>query len=484
MTTIRDRDRVTFRFETDGLFTRVAPPLPGWVLRGLEFRRRVYRAGGPRGVESSVETHRAWSRDEDGATRIFSGHVPRVRRLLLEEDGHDVVVEDSAERDRHPRDRASRRGVAPATRELLLGLALEPRGQLRATRPGDVSRLIRAVARSFGGKVMVACTTRREVYRLADDLRRSMGEPVLGITKGLATSDVRIQVGTLGSLDTDGAAVVVLAGTRQALHSKMIEELAWIDRPRLHRPRIYGIRVPSDRLSPREELEAEGLLGPFLGEAAVRPAARAPEVLLAGWRGGGLPGIGPGLQWKRRAIWGNEDRNAAVAAIAAALLGGDASLLREHGLSLDDGANRARRRGRRRVAVLVESPEHARRLAALLPGWAVLSGIPGTGPGSHDRGGRDAGPSPWRGLIVTLVRASDAGLPRVDVVVRADGAAGAPAGGHTRRGILGGGPTIVDLDDRFDAAARDATRSRLHSYAVLGWRVRDGRGASPGAADE
>jgi hypothetical protein len=172
-------------------------------------------------------------------------------------------------------------------------------------------------------------------------------------------------------------------------------------------------------------------------------------------------------------MWDNDRRNEAIARLAAALAAGDMTAPWEYGLFLDDDPD-LRSCAERRVAVLVESPEHARTLGRLLPGWRVLC-ADGADLGTVGRAGAaGVGPEvrddlPGR-AIVTWLHAR--GRIEADVVIRADGlpwpldlAVAPPRPGQAEaRPVL-----LVDLADHQDRTARDATRARRLDYRDRGW---------------
>jgi hypothetical protein len=174
------------------------------------------------------------------------------------------------------------------------------------------------------------------------------------------------------------------------------------------------------------------------------------------------------LQRKRTLYWYNTKRNERVAAVARAAAGGDLEALRRFGVRAGDVP--ATPGARPRVAVLVETPEHGRRLLRLLPGWRLLHLAPPTAAG-EEQASMDQ-QQPGR-AVVTVVFAATWRL-RADVWVVAAGTAWAARlkGFPPRR--RGGGPghvLLLDFDDSFDArAAADAGR-RVREYERRGMAV-------------
>jgi hypothetical protein len=290
-------------------------------------------------------------------------------------------------------------------------------------------------------------------------------------TRQHTTSDVRIQVGTAGGLDLADAKVVLFTDARHVLHERVRRYVLF-----LRRQRIYGLLDGWRGLSRRERLVIEGHIGPAIGQ--VGPADDDPvEVLavFADWPGGERPDEPLGLDWKRHSIWRNSERNRAIAQVAAALAGGDTAALWPYGLFLD-GVPAIRPPEDRRVVVLVESPEHARVLGDLLPGWPVLvagESTPreGSGPGAVG-GGQEDLDGPPRAAIMTWLHAHVRGCLEADVVSRADGTPWPlelPLASPGREEHGGGAVRLVDLADHQDRTARDAARARRLDYRDRGW---------------
>lgn len=173
-----------------------------------------------------------------------------------------------------------------------------------------------------------------------------------------------------------------------------------------------------------------------------------------------------GLIRKRCHLWHNEKRNQQIATIAESFADGNWDRLTACGITVDAIQQQRQAIGQHpHIAILVESPEHARSLRRVLPGWRMATGrrladqhLP-TFPLDAQR------------VIITQARARAAGLA-ADVIIRADGTGqgwSKDYGPHW--GFNGDNLIIVDLQDAFDMRARDSGYSRLADYRDRGWDV-------------
>jgi hypothetical protein len=175
---------------------------------------------------------------------------------------------------------------------------------------------------------------------------------------------------------------------------------------------------------------------------------------------------------RKRSYWHNEWRNSAIAAVAAAFVAGDRVTLRKRGL-YDDQHLPWPAEGRLvRVAILAESPEHARVLVGLLEGWLLLhQGVfdlrPGSGGRTPDR--EDADQAGVDRAVVTWKRARCLARFDVDVLIRVDGTPwplkvpAFPPAGRTDEVYL------VDFPDYNDELAKYANERRRRDYIERGW---------------
>jgi hypothetical protein len=165
---------------------------------------------------------------------------------------------------------------------------------------------------------------------------------------------------------------------------------------------------------------------------------------------------------KEQALWLNRPRNALLAKVADACARRDTNALLECGLDVPPwpgGGDEVLR-----VAVLVESPPHARALQKLLLGWTVWTGV------NEEAGGANAAPPAM--LILTLVRA--AGLAEetaFDVVINASSEGPVTFRWLVSREATGAGCILIEVLDEADARARRLTAERLAWYRRAGMAV-------------
>ncbi|MGO9598756.1 MAG: hypothetical protein ACLP7Q_12275 [Isosphaeraceae bacterium] len=476
-TTMESEPPVIKFYQVDG-YTEVEPGLPPWLLRELTVSGRRFTLGGKRGFQTVMEDVRLYDVGPLGKMRILTGLVPRVSESLGQAgyrgtiNGRIYNTEESPSWDGFQR-------ADLGTAATLRALEIEPRGQIMVSSASAVFEGIILICRFFRGKIMVVAESRQEMYRLAHRLRRRLDEPVVCITKGFTLTESRIEVGTVGSLDLMLADVVILARANQAVLAKTREDLIC-----LPRQRIYGLRLVPEQESSRRNLLLEGIIGPVL--AHVGPIWKRPRtvaVILADWRCRSASCGQFGLEWKRHAIWRNSERNNAIAGIARAMIAGDLVALGEHGIFPDANGEAILVKHASRVAILVESPEHARAIGARLPGWHLVIGQSESSverpqltesspnhaePTSHIRPDR---------MIITRVGASWFPMSTLDVLIRADGLPWPMEVPDLLAGTRDGKPSqllVIDLRDEFDEIALQATRRRIADYQRRRWEVLGG----------
>lgn len=180
------------------------------------------------------------------------------------------------------------------------------------------------------------------------------------------------------------------------------------------------------------------------------------------------------LNLKRSGIWRHPVRNRRVSRIASAISVSDSVLLRQH---LPQAASILEEQISGRIAVVVESIEHALNLAERLHGWPVVTGEDviraGLDAGQRqlldERQGQPGGTGP---CIATAAGLTSMDLTTVGVIVWTGAGAHLPpipverliCSPHTPQQLL-----LVDLDDRHHPQLRRWTRDRQAAYLDAGW---------------
>jgi hypothetical protein len=448
-------------------------PAPPEMFEELLVDRQRFLSDGRGGLRREAQPQCLFDLDPDGGVNVPAGLVPRLA-AAARRAGYRVDIQDHGE---PPRAAPSPEFVGlidNARLDLAGSLAGNRRGVIEVRSAQDKLSMVELVARVFTLRpIAIVTKSRREARTICWHLGRTLAEPVECCIRGSVRPDARIRVGTINNLDLTVAGVVVFVDATQILHKDVPGRLMI-----LRRTRIYGLLGDHFAPSRRERLLIEAYAGPVIGRLGP-PGERSGDVraAFASWPGRNRPDEPLGLIWKRRSIWHNPDRNAAIARLAEALAGGDLATLWTYGLFLD-GEDDLGHGEKQRVVVLVESLEHGRELGRLLPGWRVLGANEACLADSNEH--ELAGPIPAGQkkypdrVIMTLAFAHGLGSLETDVIIRADGTPWALdlalASGRTPA-IAEQPVLLVDLDDDQDRTARDATWARRRDYRDRGWLV-------------
>jgi hypothetical protein len=454
----------------------VAEPIELKVAELLCYYERIFEEGGPHGITIGSTKRRAFGVYERGMLRFPAGLASRVR-AAYERLGYRVEIVDTTE----PRpgvalDAMAKDGLGRDELRFARTLAQERRGLIVAPRLDQRVALVACAVRAFLlPRIMVACLTRRQAGQFRVRLQALLNEPVpVHNQGGYVICESRVQVTTWASLREYTCGIIFFANASDAVTGEYIHT-AW----KYRNVHLYGFASPDEGLGVDKRLMVEGVFGDVVYE--VESHGRRPagvQVHLADAPDVDVPRHATALE-RKRCYWHADRRNATIAAIARAFASGRLDDLVCHGLFLNGEALASIADGQtQRVAVLVESPEHARALADLLPGWRVLDA-------RHDRHAYSVSDNRKGlaakhkfenadGAIVTLVRAHEIKELDVDVVIRGD-ANSWPLDlpcfpplarrGDARQALL------VDLGDEGDDTAIAATRTRLDDYEARGWVV-------------
>ena len=223
--------------------------------------------------------------------------------------------------------------------------------------------------------------------------------------------------------------------------------------------RLYLIRTELDSISRPDEAELLHRIGPMIWKFG-RYEPRAQHVCHIVTFGGRTPKEKPPRGFhvdKRRLYWRHFRRNQLVANLARQL-------------ATDEESLRTLPTNRQHVVVLVEVTDHARKLAALLPGWPIITQDVATEP------------IPPR-CIITLRAAVVCPTLAPLYFVNACGGAASPwlESWPDERALARTAVRIIDLSDGFSGVAATLSRGRQASYKRTGavWRPLDNRLLKP-----
>ena len=391
------------------------------------------------------------------------GCVRRIQHELLRL-GHQVRVVDLRRGEGH---KLSVDGAyANKAESEFSGLAAavdgDPLGTILAV-PSIRPQIVGTIARLYpGARIFVACSTRREAEYIAAELGSYVGGKVEAVHGWNWRSPCRVVCGTFASLDRSAPSdwpILIFADAYQAL-GRATHEV----RSSFGNSRIYALADPARPRSPKDDLLLEVLAGPVIYKAP--GSRRCPPPIDVVFVTYAAPQAPPHKdpQQKRRQLWDHEHRNEAIATVARAVYDADHGTLASHGLLLDGYGDSATLPASPSTIIVVESPEHARRLGKLLAGWHVPCGSAAA----------DSATAAW-GLpprsIVTMVQAEKFRHITADVVILAAGGnwPQIPSAFAKRRGRL----LLIDLADEFNNSALQDTRDRFNTYKKIGCNVHD-----------
>ncbi len=357
-------DTAAILIRVHGSLAGIPSPRPE-IFAELVVELRRFRPDGRGGLRRVTDLEHLFDLNHHGDLTVPSGLVPRLA-AVVRQAGYRVEIEDLAEPASAAPTPDSLGGLDDPRHGFVTSMTAARRGVIQVGFGSDKLAVIELLPKMFERQPIVIITkSRGESKKISRRLRATLKEPVACCTRGRSGSETRVRVGTEPSLDLSLAAVVVFADARQILHRRVRDQLLIF-----RRQRIYGLLDDQHGLSYRERLVLEAYLGPVLGRLSA-PDEHPVDVqaVFADRPRSDRPDQPLGLDWKRRSIWHNADRNNTIARISTALASGDQAALWEFGVFLNDKPD-LERPDNQRVSVLVESPEHASVLGRLLPGMA------------------------------------------------------------------------------------------------------------------
>lgn len=430
----------------------------------LTFRSAEYAESGDGKLAARTRDLHFYYEDEHGQLVIPPGLVPRVVRQFIASGYKTRVVQTVNWAAAVDHSLLASLAASPWDKRLISALANNPRGQLVYHSEEERLELLDIILRVFPQHgVLITAKNKKTCQKLLKQLTKRSSRKVDGDVDEAWRTRPATLIGTryLATLvaDTDVFQLVVFADeqTTASMASEATQDPLW-ELPDL---RIFGLLSSNSQLDASQRFELEARFGPVIPDSA--PRACLPEVTVYS--------VGPfaypppddslnHLERKRRYIWHNTRRNAEIARIATLCVADDQAFLRQYGQREESlNSNEEQSTSPSSVAVVTESPEHARAIRKLLPQWDILDGRDG------DVANKAETPLRPGKAIVTCTRACRDGLA-VDVLLRADGTGARHQDSFGPHVWLNRCPMgIIDFTDDFDERARSDMVSRHRDYA-------------------
>lgn len=384
----------------EGNFLSVESPAAISILEsGLTCRRRS-----PRRADRNDTDVELWqfTRRRDDKLMVPAPLLQRTDRLLR---SHGLVPKLSGSRSLRPRMSPNFKvaaGITSRGRAALEAIRNFRHAQLPIAGDSQALKIAKEIVAAFAeARILFVIRQGNAARRVAGELARSSQRPIRRLWKHRKWSSVprpTIGVGTANHLaqrtgpwDWD---VIVLWESRIALSRAVADALFYRDLER-----FIGFARTHDRPVADEAMRIEAVLGPIVGEGRLMEEQDRVQVVLEPYGGSPAPwrDAAEGYAFKKR-LWQSTERNRFIATIA------EETVQRLPMPVADDAPDQSRDM---RLAIVVESPLHARHLGRLLKDWPIA-----TAETSHkdELGDR---------FITTASFAAKVGIP-VDVIIRAD----------------------------------------------------------------
>jgi hypothetical protein len=446
-----------------------------YVRNCLTFPEIAFGTGGWRGYDFRRQHWCLWRAGSHGGLLIPAGLAETVREALLARHVRMRLVD----RRRFDEHFAPNRGLAacklPGEARLLDAAADSRGGLIEVPNENMAHAAVVSLCRLYpSARIAIAVDKRAPRERLMDRLEVCLfPRPVFtqGTWNWQARGCMVCQSGRLKMLRPEDIDIVILTDATIALAPTYCDGL----RTLASRCMLFGLLPVEARLTRRELMTLVGHFGPKIVRCAQpRPGPDAVRVVWCDGVTSASVEAANTLERKRAAIWYNEARNNLIASIAQAVASPGADELTQQASLAGCRDVLASLGNSRRTIILVETTEHARVLAARLPGWQVRHAQPGQVSGGW--GGYTLDPErrsgvPLDKLIVTLAYAKPMSDLMADVLIRADGTKwplalpGFPPSTASRdRPAL-----VLDIADSQDTEAATWTRRRRQAYRHCGW---------------
>ncbi len=435
---------------------------PATVPDVLTFVVRDFDTDSTGELKESFVGEQVWIENR-GELYFPAGCLGRVVKTL-EDSGLTVVIEDR----RSTGEKMSAchgvlKSLTGRRRIRLQAVVENPLGQVPVFGQGDAKEFCGDVAAYFPqARIAVAVSSKRAARQYADYLEQRLNEGIDVRHSSHQVSKVvtRVSVSTYAWLPKSERIDILLLPEANSLFGKEASDHIMERRPDVGRR--YALIPAKTRSDAYDQWTLECVAG-----AVIVPNPRALVSFTAVFVSVPrmrIPGTTTPQGLMRNLIVRNKVRNRRIGEVATALLRDPKTTLA--GLVPNHLAARILSRKDLRIAVLAESAEQARNLAAHLPQWRLcfarpdaLNGLP---PNQEARN-----------VIVTTTAAAKEGI-EADIVIRGTGTSSPlrwqdfrPVGDDHKRGDV----LLVDFDDEYHKYAAKHAQHRRTDYEQCGIRV-------------
>jgi len=459
----------TVKIYRSGQFLTVSPPCV--ELANLRTIRHTADPGKPR---EYLEVFKIMREDDDPPKMMFlAGLLPVILRLLRQA-GRSVTLEYGVTPRTLPRPDRDRLRRFPVVDESVLQFVRNhERGVIRIDHDCvSAVKLVAQLAHAFPFAQIIVVGVGSEVTKaFLDQLKEFLPGGEVGYTTGGFPPYRRVMVCSYIGLDATRCWQADIVIAIDAIESLGRQPFYWIQFA--HRARLFGVLNIGERLTPYDADGIADLFG-FAQVVVPRHGCQPRPVVVAMTKiNGGRPvgQHGTTTELLRRAIWHHAVRNRRIATLARLLAECKPEAIAARYPDLA-GAVKWINPGRPpKVAVLVETVEHALALSRTLPGWRVVTGSePYLSELPESDCQRLTVPLPlFVPRIVTSAGLTSRSLADMDIVIRAGGGWGALPVDPQDNCVSANTLLVLDCADRHHCELRQASRRRMEQYIVAGW---------------
>ncbi len=339
------------------------------VVDALTYNRITHRLDGPHGIDDEISPRMFAQVCKRGGGLLFfpAGLMERVVERLGRDGIGAQIVDQRRRSSRLARAKQYLDELPARDRRRLRTMLANPLGQVEVTDVADAIDVVGQLARIWPrGRIDICAATRRAVIECRNRLAEQLSKDVRLAVSGRVRRIGRILVGTSHMLPRDDRRDILIVLDGGELWGLSAINRRW--HGDAHYRRRFALVQRNRRNDSWRNFALQALTGPVISTGRRPRKQIARTYLLA--EGKKPRRAGSRLTQKRERFWLNAARNKLVANMAVGLADNPDRALLEH-MREHIVVGQLGTREDPRVAILVESAEHARELARLLPTWRI-----------------------------------------------------------------------------------------------------------------